>query len=393
MKYKISLAGILVLLASCNLFNSSKDKFMVKGTISGNPGKMIYLIESAIAAKQAFTVDSSAIDNTGHFSLHTKKKEAATYLLRIDINEYPAVAVINDVPEITLDIKFNKEAPQIPESYEVKGSPASSRLEEFIKQFSKSEEALYLFDKKADSLSHEKNKDSAILNVQMQRKQVADSIKIFVSRSVDQSGNPALAMFELGNYQQNAVVPGFKLPPFSEEEIRNMINTLALKYPDHEGMAAQKNIMDEMAAKAPASWVGREAVDFSLPDPDGKMISVSSFRGKYLLVDFWASWCNPCRRENPNVVKAYNRFRNKNFAILGVSLDTDKQNWLQAIKDDKLNWTQISELKGWESQPVSIYNFGQVGIPYNILVDPQGKIIGERLQGDELEEKLASVLK
>jgi peroxiredoxin len=393
MKYQILIPCSLVLLASCNLFNSSKDKFVVKGTISGNPGKMVYLIESAIAAKQAFTVDSSPVDERGHFSLHTGKKEAATYLLRIDINDYPAVAVINDAPEITLDIKFNKEAPQIPESYEVKGSPASSRLKEFITRFGKNEEQLYFFDKRSDSLSHETNKNADIAALQAQRSQVADSLKLFVTRSIDQSGNPALAMFELGNYQQNAVVPGFKLPPYGEEEIRNMINALALKYPGHEGMAAQKNMMDEMAAKAPATWVGRQAVDFSLPDPGGKMISLSSFRGKYLLVDFWASWCSPCRRENPNVVKAFSRFHNKNFAILGVSLDTDKQNWLQAIKDDKLNWTQISELKGWESQPVNIYNFGQVGIPYNILVDPEGKIIGERLQGDALEEKLAAVLK
>jgi peroxiredoxin len=137
--------------------------------------------------------------------------------------------------------------------------------------------------------------------------------------------------------------------------------------------------------------VGEMAPDITMDDPDGKSFSLSNLRGKYVLVDFWASWCGPCRAENPNVVNAYQRYKNKNFTILGVSLDQTKDNWLKAIKDDKLEWKQISDLKFWESAAVPLYKIQ--GIPYNVLIDPQGKIIASELRGPALEAKLAEVLK
>ena len=110
-----------------------------------------------------------------------------------------------------------------------------------------------------------------------------------------------------------------------------------------------------------------------------------------MLVDFWASWCKPCRFENPNVVKVYNKFRNKNFTVLGVSLDKDKDEWIKAIKKDGLSWTHISDLREWESIAVGLYHIE--GIPYNVLVDPDGKVIAEALREDMLEAKLQEVLK
>lgn len=139
------------------------------------------------------------------------------------------------------------------------------------------------------------------------------------------------------------------------------------------------------------TMVGVKAIDFSQPDMNGKMISLSSFKGKYVLVDFWASWCGPCRAESPNLVNAYSKYKEKNFEIFGVSLDQSKDKWLKAVNDDQYTWTQVSEVKGWETAVALEY--GIEGIPFNILVDPNGYIVARNLRGEALEKKLKEIIK
>jgi peroxiredoxin len=150
--------------------------------------------------------------------------------------------------------------------------------------------------------------------------------------------------------------------------------------------------MAENLEKMRATAIGQPAPDFEMPDTGGKLVSLSSFRGKYVLLDFWASWCGPCRAENPNLVNIYNKYKDQNFTIIGISLDKpgSKAAWLTAIKKDGLPWLQLSDLKFWDSPAAKL--FGVQAIPQNFLIDPDGVIVGKTLMGKSLEAKLEEII-
>lgn len=150
-------------------------------------------------------------------------------------------------------------------------------------------------------------------------------------------------------------------------------------------------ILSQKLSIAKKSGIGVQAIDFTQPDINGKPISLSSYRGKWVLIDFWASWCGPCRAESPVLKNAYEEFKSKNFDILGVSLDFNKNNWIKAIHDDGLTWNHVSDLKYWKNSVAVQY--GVASAPQNVLVDPNGKIVAKNLRGDQLRIKLKELLR
>jgi peroxiredoxin len=208
-------------------------------------------------------------------------------------------------------------------------------------------------------------------------------LNALVTNFINKSESPAARIYAIGIASRT----------LKKEELQQLVKASVNKFPEHSSLQKVSTILSGATQPEPEeiSKVNMEAPDFTLPDPNGKMISLKSFRGKYVLVDFWASWCGPCRQENPTVVAAFNRFKDKNFTVLGVSLDDNKAKWLKAIQDDKLTWTHVSDLKQWESIVVPMYQIQ--GIPFNVLVDPNGKVIASELRGEDLEKTLSSVLK
>ena len=160
---------------------------------------------------------------------------------------------------------------------------------------------------------------------------------------------------------------------------------LKKEWPDY---SLSENFIDYVE-KMKLTAVGQPAPEIALPNPQGEVVKLSSMKGQYVLVDFWAKWCGPCRQENPNVVRAYQKYKDKGFTVYGVSLDRSKADWLQAIEQDNLTWTHVSDLKYWQSEAAKTYNI--TGIPFSLLLDPNGVIIAKNLRGAALHQKLAEI--
>jgi peroxiredoxin len=305
-------------------------------------------------------------------------KEESLY--RLQLEKGPAILVVNDSKSIRLKIDMSRFR-----QYEVEGSPATTALHELMEAYHTKDSVLYDTFTMIDSLQKQNASDSVLTVLRLQRDERVKSLNKFVTDFINHSNSPAVRYYAIGLASRT----------MKTEELKALALAAADNFKEHSGLAKLKALLTTQAANSatPTTYplLNQQAPEISMPDVNGKLVSLSSFKGKYVLVDFWASWCGPCRQENPNVLVAYQKFKNKNFTILGVSLDDDKANWEKAIKDDQLSWTQISDLKKWQSTIVGIYQFD--GIPFNVLIDPQGKIIASGLRGAELEKKLAEVLK
>lgn len=371
-----------ILFVSCN--QEKGEQFSVAGTIKNRVAKKIYLEVAPSTSMERIVVDSAILEKDGKFSLTAKTKKEEIYNLRLDDDVYPFASLINDTEKLSVEVDYTDRN----EFYKITGSPNSIAIKDYLKKSGEQIRHIFGLQKEIDSLKNSKG-DKEIIEKSDSAKTIAlQELKFYVQQSISKAGSPSLAMFMLRTYQGIAKNPNSGLAAFDDEVLLAMLMELEGKFPARKDFAdIRKSFQSQLNI---SGLIGKTAPDISLPDTEGNIITLSSFRGKYVLVDFWASWCRPCRMENPNVVAAYNKFRNKNFTILGVSLDDNKDAWIKAIVNDGLNWKHVCDLTQQSSQGASLYKVSS--IPYNVLVGPDGKIIAESLRGEALQNKLEEVL-
>ena len=377
----MSIKSISIILFSTLLFfvgckqKSNEATYSVTGKIQHATNSTLLLQEVPYGGKPIVTLDSITLDKDGNYAFRFIAKQEGIY--RLATEKDFEIIFVNDEE----NIQINADAENY-QSYNIKGSKNSSALLNFLTQYRKKDSSLFSTLFNLDALQKQKAKDSSIFWLQKQRITKINDLNEFVENNINNSSSPAVIYYTLGlslRSMESAKVLALAKAAAEKTKAAPLVEFVALL-----STQVQSN------TKVAAASVGNIAPEISLADPNGKIISLSSLRGKYVLVDFWASWCGPCRGENPNVVAAYEKYKNKNFTVLGISLDEDKASWLEAIKEDKLNWQHISDLKKWESIVVGAYQIE--GIPFNVLIDPTGKIIATELRGQALQETLAGVL-
>ncbi len=377
-----TIVGLLIL-SACNNADTL-GKFTVVGNIKNIENQKVYVEELYFNDKNPAVLDTAEIKN-GSFKISAKASEEGLYRLRFEKQPIGYI-FINDKS----NINFTADAKDITLQGADFKTPANTIFKSFLSGYNDRQKNMndlsrQVEDSKALKVDTSNDTKISLLN------NAAIDLKNYIIKSIDTIADPVVAMFALG-YTRG----------IDPEALKTVVPNLAKRFPTHNGIAGiitQYNAMmvkKDLPKQTPQSpikklGIGNIAPEITMADTSGQKFSLSSLKGKYVLIDFWASWCAPCRGENPNVVANYTKYKNKNFTILGVSLDEDKTAWAKAIVKDKLAWKQISDLKGWACAATTTYGFD--AIPYNVLIDPSGKIIATELRENELGKKLAEVLK
>lgn len=377
---KFVIVSICIFFAAASWAKADKEIVTIQGKISGAEGKTIFL--EYFVQNRPVKIDSFSIKKNGKFELQTKAEEIDFY--RVGFGPRNFVLLALDLGEKAV---LNADAENLTETYSVTGSMQSQYIRDFL-------EGLSDYSKETEVLNAKFNNPNTTNVEKAEIRSKADSLKkvflTFRDAYIGKHSGDIAIMTTLTHLNDN-----------KDYDLLKKIETdLGANYPDSkyfrtvrtkvQQIEFKRRQEEEIRKMQEQSQIGKPAPALNFPNPDGEVITIESLKGKYILIDFWASWCGPCRRENPNVVKAYAKYKKAGFTVFSVSLDKDKTRWVNAIKQDGLIWpNHVSDLKYWQSEAVKKYGFS--GIPHTVLVDDKGIIIAKNLRGPALEAKLKEI--
>ncbi len=342
----------------------NKEEFVIEAKFDFSKSKRVYLAE--LDGKQIIPLDSAILPNDGAFKFKTKPVGLKFYVIVCDAFQAVVLAEKGTTAFLKVDLR------------DTTGNYTQYGNEENKNLFSLNEIRLKGTNKMRNLMIQSNGAKTATdtLNIIQKGEQIQQGFKDQIVAFIQHNPNSFACFYALNFLDPDRDFPVYK--------------TLSENAGVHFKGNAVADSITKLVKDGLSTAIGQEAPEIKLPDPKGVYQSTHSLRGKYVMLDFWASWCGPCRGANPGNLKIYNAYKDKGFTIFGVSLDKDKEEWVKGIKDDNLPWVQVSELKYWDSEVVSTFHL--TSIPHNIILDPKGIIIAKNLNPKELENFLSKTL-
>jgi peroxiredoxin len=363
----------------------------ISGTIENPVGEQyIYLDE--LKSNELFSVDSMKISDNGKFGFKKELESPAFYVLKTTENNFLTMLL---QPGENITITAYMDSLNFPIS--IKGSEGTESMIAYNRKLRNTINKFNGLNQIYMQNSGNPELPALIEKLDSMAQTYLNEINLFTKNYIDQNLSSMVSLVAL--YQQIAPSVYVLNPVKDLNYFLKVDSSLSALYPEYEPVTSLHQQIQELVtslngnpATTQVAGEGAEAPEITLPSPEGDTIKLSSTRGSYLLLDFWASWCAPCRQENPNLVKAYNLYHKKGFQIFQVSLDKTKEAWMKGIKDDNLErWIHVSDIQYWNSVVVPLYKIES--IPSNFLLDKEGRIIASNLRGEQLQTKLAELFK